>query len=421
MNEPSSRPRTWDRIRRRGIGLSLIGGLAIILAILAGACQPGPTPTPTEKPIDLSTSQQAVARNRPAVVLITAVWGGDVVAKQDGRPVVNLVTEVQGEAVVFAQVPIPNPIQFGGFRGSGFIVSPDGYILTNAHVVYEKDDDVKAAILEQFVQWGIETFPKYHVQAGLDPWPATQADVDALRSQVTAAFDVKNIKSEVKAHTGKSLSGVVKGGVGIIASVRKVSPVEDKDIAVLKIEARNLPTVLLGDSDKMREQDRVTVIGFPASPTLHPLLAEESIYESSVTSGIVSARKKMPDGTTVLQTDANIVGGNSGGPAFNEQGEVIGIASFGTPSRDPREAPMTTGFNFLRPSNVAKQFLQEMGVQNVQGATDEAYKKGLENYWRGKYEDAIKEFETVLRLVPGHAYAQDLIRDCQEAISKRGK
>lgn len=421
MRKPSLRliSRGWAW---RGIWLGVAGGLMVTLALLAGACgPPAATPTPTEIPINLTQAQQAVARNRPAVVLITAVWSGDIVDKQTGQPVVNLVARYRGETQTIAQVPIPNPIQFGGFRGSGFIVSPDGYILTNAHVVYEKDEDVKQALMEQFVQWGAKEFPKYHTRLGLDPWPATRADVEELRGQVKQYFEVKNIKREVKAHTGKSLSGVVKGGIGIIADVRKVSPWEEKDIAVVKIEGRNLPTVVLGDSDKMREQDRVTVIGFPASPTLHPLLAEESIYESSVTAGIISARKKMPDGSTVLQTDATIVGGNSGGPAFNEQGEVIGLASFGTPRQDPREPPLVPGFNFLRPSNVAKQFLQEMGVQNVQGSTDEHYKKGLEFFWRAKYKEAIEEFEAVVRLVPGHAYAQDYIREAQEAISKGGK
>jgi serine protease Do len=90
------------------------------------------------------------------------------------------------------------------------------------------------------------------------------------------------------------------------------------DIAVVRIDAKNLPTVRLGDPSKLRVGEWVVAIGSPFG------------FENSVTAGIVSATSRsLPEGTYVpfIQTDAAVNPGNSGGPLFNMAGEVIGINS----------------------------------------------------------------------------------------------
>src|SRR5688572_22579862 len=92
------------------------------------------------------------------------------------------------------------------------------------------------------------------------------------------------------------------------------------DLAVLKIEARNLPTVTMGDSDKVRVGDPVLALGNPMG------------IGQTVTSGIVSAKGRstgLSDGSfeDFLQTDAAINRGNSGGALVNTNGELIGINS----------------------------------------------------------------------------------------------
>jgi serine protease Do len=137
-------------------------------------------------------------------------------------------------------------------EGSGFIVSADGYILTNAHVV-ENADEVTIRTTD--------------------------------RREYTAKV------------------------VGVDAQT---------DVAVLKIEAKNLPTVRLGDPSKLRPGEWVVAIGSPFG------------FENSVTAGIVSATSRaMPGGnyTPFIQTDVAVNPGNSGGPLFNLDGEVVGINS----------------------------------------------------------------------------------------------
>ena len=90
------------------------------------------------------------------------------------------------------------------------------------------------------------------------------------------------------------------------------------DVAVLKIDAHDLPTVKLGNPDQLNVGEWVVAIGSPFG------------FENTVTQGIVSAKgRTLPDGSYVpfIQTDVAINPGNSGGPLFNLDGEVVGINS----------------------------------------------------------------------------------------------
>jgi len=244
------------------------------------------------------------------------------------------------------------------------------------------------------------------------------------------SFDVVNIKREVTAGLGKSVAGLALIGKGYAADVRKVSarefkviggewvPYTGKDIAVIKIEAKNLPSIVLGDSGEMMVGDSVIAIGYPGAVVQDPWLAEESMFDASLTSGIISAQREMPDGSPVLQTDAAITHGNSGGPVLNAQGEAIGISTFVTWGWDPAlgEYKELAGFNFLVPSNTAADFLRELNIENKHSLTDEHYRKAMVYYYAEMYSEALVEFEAVLKLCPGHPYASDFVTRCQEKI-----
>jgi len=114
-----------------------------------------------------------------------------------------------------------------------------------------------------------------------------------------------------------------------VVEVLAASP--QHDLALLRVEAHGLPVLALGDSDAMRPGDPVVAIGNPMG------------LEATVSNGLVSARRKVDGGVEVLQVSAPIAPGSSGGPLFNDRGEVIGIATalleggqnlaFGVPTR----------------------------------------------------------------------------------------
>ena len=190
-------------------------------------------------------------------------------------------------AEIFRRFGFPFP--FGGGprqeperrgTGSGFIISADGLILTNHHVV-DGADEIKVRLTDN------------------------------------------------REFTGKVLGSDAK-----------------TDIAVVKIEAKDLPYLTMGNSDELKVGEWVAAIGRPFG------------LDNTVTSGIVSAKsRKLPSDQYVpfIQTDVAVNPGNSGGPLFNMKGEVVGINSqiFSTSGG-------FMGLSFAIPSNLAMQIKDQL-------------------------------------------------------------
>lgn len=190
-------------------------------------------------------------------------------------------------AEIFRRFGFPFP--FGGGprqeperrgTGSGFIISADGLILTNHHVV-DGADEIKVRLTDN------------------------------------------------REFTGKVLGSDAK-----------------TDIAVVKIDANDLPYLTMGNSDELKVGEWVAAIGSPFG------------LDNTVTSGIVSAKsRKLPSDQYVpfIQTDVAVNPGNSGGPLFNMKGEVVGINSqiFSTSGG-------FMGLSFAIPSNLAMQIKDQL-------------------------------------------------------------
>jgi serine protease Do len=165
-------------------------------------------------------------------------------------------------------------------EGSGFIVTSDGTILTNAHVV------------------------------------------DGAKEVVVKLTDRREFRAKVLGRDKKT------------------------DIAVLKIDAKNLPTVVIGNPADLKVGEWVLAIGSPFG------------FENSVTAGVVSAKgRSLPDDSAVpfIQTDVAVNPGNSGGPLFNARGEVVGINS-----QIYSRSGGYQGLSFAIPVNVAQRVQQQI-------------------------------------------------------------
>jgi serine protease Do len=199
-------------------------------------------------PISAPNYREIVRRNQEAVVGITTSGPMDTASRMDGSggPSDNDSPLSQ----FFRGLPLPPSHRPMHAQGSGFIVTSDGIVLTNAHVV------------------------------------------DGAKTVTVKLSDHREFKAKVLGADRSS------------------------DIAVLKIDARDLPTVRLGDSDKLGVGDYVLAIGEPFG------------LEETATAGIVSAKgRSLPgDGyVPFIQTDAAVNPGNSGGPLFDSTGAVVGI------------------------------------------------------------------------------------------------
>ncbi len=303
-----------------------------------------------------------------------------------------------------ADPAVKNPLGVKA-TGSGFIITPDGYIVTNEHVVAQTDE-VNELFVNTLMQQLTDT-DVANLQKALNDIVLTE-DEKKLYTQAMAAYYSKYAQLSVQPRAvsvqiGIAIPGLPTLAKGIVCDVRKEGQVTPgKDVAVLKIEQTNLPTVPVGDDTKMEVGDKVFVIGFPAvadqAGTSNP-----TGVEPTFTSGDISARKTMEGGWQALQTDADITNGNSGGPAFNEQGQVIGIATFGVPTAT------AAGINFLVPMSIADQYLNELNIKPQESQLSKQYIEALGDYHAGKCSTALKEFENIKELNPGFPFVQNYI------------
>jgi hypothetical protein len=101
----------------------------------------------------------------------------------------------------------------------------------------------------------------------------------------------------------------------------------------------------------------------------------------------------------VIQTDASAAGGDSGGPAVNDRGEVVGVMTF--VSRAAGEGGIVQGFNFIVLSATVREFLKDTGVTlGDPGAFSRAWAAGLNAFFAGAYTGARPHFAEANRLVP---------------------
>jgi hypothetical protein len=336
-------------------------------------------------------TQRITQRVKPAVVFIQAFV--------QGRPI--LVTE---------QGPRPlEPIAYGS-SGSGFIINPDGYIITNGHViadVAEKDTRLNE-IIEELRQRVLtrDIYPSY-AQNGEMPNAAARR---AIAAQWRNAIHITDLRFSIEV--------ALPNWTFYPAEIKRYSPPiyqGGKDIAILKIEAKNLPTIKLGDSEKVQEQDLVIPVGYPGAAQFNPMLSRSSALSPTITSGHISSLKFDLKGTPVIQTDAAITHGSSGGPAFDREGDVIGVATFGSVEGGREVA----GFNFLVPVNTAKEFVRELGITTNQASLfDQLWMEALDLYNAEKYRSAIAKFDEVLRALPNYEEAKKLQLRSQEYLNQ---
>lgn len=289
--------------------------------------------------------------------------------------------------------------------GSGSIINPDGYILTNAHVTqatHDGEDKGKQVLFEQLVRQIAQSLGK-------------SPEEILNNSQI-----VQYIQQNVQLSNFQSIHVVVlPSGEQFPFEVKEFgAPVgQGKDVSIIKIEVKNAPTLKIGDSDQLQLQDHVTVFGYPAAADTFDsgVLSQKSALEASITDGKLSAKKNSSDGAPILQISAAATHGNSGGPVLNDKGEVIGMLTFRGDTVNGQEV---SGFAFVVPMSTANEFIKKSGTTNSQGLTDQRYQEGLDLYLQGYYSKAIPKFEEVKRLFPQHSEVDRLLTDSQQKISE---
>jgi serine protease Do len=420
------------------------GILSIMLVLLAGGC----TKQPNSK---LTAEEVAEIGKLPTVLIITQYSAeiGFVNFKANVPAVVKLIQALKA-AQKDGRLSSPEATfqafwqeYFGHFdryitpgnvtsrrmaeatlTGSGFFVTPDGYLVTNAHVVAsDSQEELNVMLARQglndIIQESLETVIKDANEAW-DQQP-TQEMLEMAAESIAGAYaqtlTVGKLIQKVVAAMGATAPGADAIQKGYPCEIKKVGvPSPGKDVAILKVNQINLPTLPIADDSGIRVGESTYVVGYPGVATFHPFVSQsESVIEADMKEGRISAKRAMPGGWSALETSAPITHGNSGGPALNASGEVVGLATFGSINDSGQEVQ---GFNFLVPASVISEYLREANVIPVEGELSHLYRDGVILFESQKYRSALNRFRAADELRPGYPYIQKMISDCHANITK---
>ena len=371
--------------------------LAVVLAALALSCR--------NDLVRLDEVQKMAYGVKPAVVRVNALGTSEFRYTKASVEAVEQQLRKDGRSFSPRNVSESEAsVDTGaGGSGSGFIINPNGYILTNGHVVAPTSD--KAALDRDLRRNGaiaalVRHFPVEELRS------LYRDDMlDRYIEMLGAAGRLSDVRivNEVELSNGEKLP----------FRIERYSPSLSErgaDLALLQVDRKNLPILRLGDSETVGVGASIWSVGYPAvasstDDVIGGWLSRDSDLEATFNPGTITAIKRNVANAIVFQSNVAIYRGNSGGPAVNREGEVVGISTWGHTSAEQ--------IKFLVPINAARSFISSSGVKlNVEGDFDHYYRAALDAAAAGQWKSAKTSLASASRLFPN---SPDVIRFSHDA------
>ncbi|HEY7418951.1 MAG TPA: serine protease, partial [Ktedonobacteraceae bacterium] len=274
--------------------------------------------------------------------------------------------------------------------GSGTFISSHGDILTADHVV-----NPPAEVLQQAAANDVTNYINQHPELGLGQMTPDQVTQGLQSGQIKSSANFDSKQSEVFFSTDYTgpLSATDLTQVPLKANVDRIekeSAVDQRDVAIVHASFPiDTPSVQLGDSSGVQPQDQLTIIGFPGNGDVSTQPTD--LLTSSVNTISVSSIKTTQTGAPVIQVGGNVEHGDSGGPALDAQGNVVGVVSFEISTGN---TPGNT--SFLQASNSARDLVQSLNLNTTPGKFQNLWSKAFDDYaanTSGHWHKAAQEFQ----------------------------
>ncbi|MBI2356886.1 trypsin-like peptidase domain-containing protein [Candidatus Dojkabacteria bacterium] len=320
----------------------------------------------------------------------------------------------------------------GGGFGTGFFISSDGYLITNGHVASPHSID---AVVSSLVSGGditfwtdlsydiaellykerginlaslsntdillvvLSTFMELNNQGGLTLTPTYNNFIENTEpfvidprtfdpSNATALTEAKTITAQVDSQF-EAQYNYAKGDK---------SGIKTPDLAILKIDdnSKQFPSLRLSSAELITSGMPIHVLGFPGIVNQDSIFASSASQIPTITNGTIGAVKPNSTGAfKLIQIDASISGGNSGGPIVNSEGEVVGVATYGI-----SDGSSSGDYNIGVSAEEITKLLASNSVKINEGKVTEYLNDGVENFEKEYYKFAIKDFKKVIELYP---------------------
>ena len=354
----------------RGASYSLLAALMAmaLTSLLAFAPVAGASPATRSAPAD-GANRHGVNLASPAVVRIVSEVDGQVICKGCSS----------GRDITF---PLDGGNYALAFTGSGAFISSDGYVLTADHVVdYENNDQI---ILDFFNQ----AVAEFAQVSGY-----SQADAQTIFLQLVnqGLITVPTQVMSQKVFLSTAYTGTLSNPAGVtsydITRIVANSPVNKQDVAIVKVEAKDMPYLQLAPANSVHVQDTITAVAYPADADTGDFTAllsptsggnvntANSLLTASVNTGQVTGQKTFSDGTPVYETSGLANHGSSGGPVIDTQGRIVGVVD----AIAVQSGQEDTRVVYLIPSDVAAQYVRQAGA-STGGQFMDQWTKAINEY-----------------------------------------
>lgn len=361
-----------------------------------------------------------------------------------GPAVVKIYNILVADLSIDGKVLAPDYVTGG--TGSGFIVSKDGYIGTNGHVVVNDAKDTiiygaitaaylgKSQLLEYLLN--LTSLTKEDIYGATSEAEALKVMVRALYTIPDSHFSFDNKKENLLVGLGdqqidaQELVTATKTGASYtetdtIKHVKLVNSdfegmllpavmkeFKKSDVALLKIDSgASYPMVKIGSYDTLTQGENLNIVGFPGVADGDNGLVSKTVGSATLTTGKISALKKDSGGRNLIETDTVIGHGNSGGPAFDDDGNVIGLATYQSFSGEDK-------INYVRDIADFQKLADKESVQySSLSDTQKEWNKAIELFYQAHYKSAIAHFNKVKELYPAHPKVVAMVASADKHIA----
>jgi serine protease Do len=289
------------------------------------------------------------------------------------------------------------------FSGSGTFITSHGDILTADHVINPPVQD--PGVQQAFDTLAAPDVAQYINQHHLATTTVTpdQVNQELQSGQLASTPRFDSLASTVFLSTSysgpltaTSLQNVPSGLFANVDKIEQQSSFNQADVAIIHVPMDDTPSVPLGDSSNVQQQDQLTIIGFPGNGDVSQRPTD--LLTPSVNQIFVSSIKTTDSGAPVIQVGGNVEHGDSGGPALNSSGAVVGIVSFGIV-----DSSGTSGTSFLQASNSARSLIQALKLDTAPGPFEQAWTQAFDDYAStapGHWHKAASEFQQLANHYP---------------------
>jgi S1-C subfamily serine protease len=351
---PQRRP--WQLRAGLALGMtffSIIGFMGITPVAQASEIPGGTVTDPVVRAVDIA---------KPAVVRIFTTINGQLIVHFSPQ-----------QSVTF---PLDGKSYSWEATGTGAFISAHGDILTADHVVNPPHDSESSQLFDMDAAPDVANYINEYTKPHT---PVTQDDIEQELTSGQLPSDVHygTVQNQVFLSTDYSgpltatdLKSVPAHLQAPIDRIEKASAVDKKDVAIVHVNINDTPSVQLGDSSDIQQQDGLTIIGFPGAGDVSQ--SPTNLLATSVNEILVSSVKTTDQGAQVIQVAGNVEDGDSGGPALDSNGNVMGVVSFGLSDEGST--------NFLQASNSARDLVQSLHLDTTPGPFQKVWSQAFNDY-----------------------------------------